>query len=280
MKKLTFFLALILTINLTSAVIINSVAVDTFSPGQEGQIRIEVENNQNDIIRDVSLTLNFQNLPFIPIGTSGQSIDEIDEDDEEEFLFKIKAATEITPKDYEIPYTLEYEINNDDKTRTGTIGVKVKANPELTFTVDTDNAVQGEKGKITFKVINKGDYDARFVSIKVLPEGFTLLSDDEVYLGTVDSDDFETETFDVIFNSLNTNFLVVLEYKNFDNEKIIQSVELPLKVYSWEKAVKLGIVQPDKTVTYILLALALLVIIVIWRIIKKRRRLKRSMNQR
>ncbi|MBU0467074.1 MAG: hypothetical protein KJ718_04195 [Nanoarchaeota archaeon] len=277
MKKTTPILLLLLfSLSLTSAVILNSVDVSPLAPGQEGTIRIEVENILSDDAEEVSLILNFQNLPFIPIGTSEQSIDKIEEDDEEDFVFRIKASTNIEPGDYEIPYTISYAINSDERTRSGTIGVKVVANPDLVFAVSTDNPVQNRQGGITLKIINKGFFDARFVSVRILPEDFTLLSDNEEYIGEVESDDFETASFDVIFKKLNSNLKTIVEYRDFNNEKVIETINLPFRVYSEEKAIELGLIQKSNTTTYIITAIVIIILIIIWRSWRKRRRAKKS----
>ena len=145
-KILTLTIALILTLNLSSAIIINSIDVPDLTPGQEAQIRIEVENILTDDAQDVSIALSFTNLPFIPVGTSEQSVDEIQEDDEETFVFTIKSSSSVTPGDYEIPYTLKYEVNEEAKERKGTIGVRVFSQPILTYSSDTENPVEGQKG--------------------------------------------------------------------------------------------------------------------------------------
>ncbi len=283
MRKITKSMVLILsilmlTLNLSSALIINSVTTDTLTPGQEGIIRIEIENPFDDKVEDVSLNLQFTNLPFIPIGSSEQSIEEIEDNEEEVFVYRIKSSSNIAPGDYEIPYTLKYVIDSVEKSRIGAIGVKVQANPDLSFSISTENPVQNKQGSITLKIVNKGFSDARFVSIKALPEGFTLLSEDEIYIGTVDSDDFETATFDVIFQNQNSDFVAVVEYKDFENKKIIENVNLPIKVYSEEKAIELGITPKNNTLIYVAIAIAIVFVIILWRVLKKRRRLKRSLR--
>jgi hypothetical protein len=279
MSKL-FVLAIfaILTINLASAVVINSVDVQPLSPGQEGQIRIELKNILKDDAQDVTLTLNFQNLPFIPIGTSEQSVDEIKEDDEENFVFVIKASTEIKPGDYGIPYTLAYKINSDEKTKTGAIGVKVTANPDLVFSLDTTNPVINQKGKINLEIVNKGFFSARFVSVRVIPDGFSLLSSDQDYIGDIQSDDFETATFDVLFQNTNARFIAIVQYKDFENKDVIKNVDLPLQVYSQKDAISLGIIQKSQTTTYVLIAVAIVLVIILWRAWSRRKRMKKSMH--
>ena len=278
MKKtiITIF-AILLALNLSSAIVINSVDTPTLTPSEQGQIRIEIENIFTDDAENVLLSLDFKGLPFIPIGSSQQSIDKIEEDDEETFVFAIKASSDIKPGDYEIPYVLEYELNSNEKSRAGTIGVKVRANPELIFSVDTKNPVENKQGQVILKIVNKGFADARFVTVKVLSDGLTLLSDDEEYIGTVDSDDFETLTFDVIFKKTNPNFEAIINYKDFDNVLVTKTINLPIEVYTQEKALELGIIKPSYTFYYVGGGVAIIVLYLIYRSIKKRRRLKRSM---
>lgn len=274
---IVIFLVLVLSIQLSLAVIINSVDSPTLTPGKEGTIRIEIKNILDDNAKDVSLTLQFNNIPFIPIGTSEQSEAEIREDDDEDFFFGIKASPDIPPGDYEIPYVLQYEINGNVKSKTGTIGIKVVANPDLTFSITTETPVLSEQGKISLKIVNKGFYDARFVSVKIEPEGFTLLSEKEMYVGSVDSDDFETATFDVIFNKKNPKFIATLEYKDFDNSVVTKEIELPLKVYTEDEALQLGIIKRSNTSFYIALVVAVILIIILWRTLRKRQRMRKSM---
>ena len=111
-----------------------------------------------------------------------------------------------------------------------------------------------------------------------MPQGFTLLSDDQEYIGSVNSDDFETSTYDVIFNSKNADLVAIVEYKDFDNKLIIKNVNLPLKVYSTEEAKNLGITKPNYTIYYVFAVVLIIVVWLIVRAVRKRRRLKRSMQ--
>ena len=272
-------LAILLITNIASAITINSVETTTLAPGEEATIRIEIENNLNDQAEDVTFSLHFTDLPFIPIGNSEYSINELDEDEDDDFTFRIKASQDIVPGDYEIPYTLQYSINGVEKpAREGSIGVTVAADPELSYTISTETPVQGRQGQITLRIVNKGLADAKFVNVRVVPQGFTLLSEREVYIGTIDSDDFETATFDVIFDEAAPTLLATVEYRNFNNEKITKNVNLPFEVYTKEDAIKAGIIQQSYAFYYIIAIVAVIILIIIWRSIRKRRRMKRSMQ--
>jgi uncharacterized repeat protein (TIGR01451 family) len=247
--------------------------------GKDGYVRIEIKNTLNDDAEDVSLSLQLANTPFITIGSSEESVDEILSDDEESFAFRIRASSSAKPGDYVLPYTLSYVGDNGSRqTKQGTLGVTIAGESDLTFTVSTDTPVVGEKGKVTLKVINNGLADAKFVSVKLLPQGYTLLSDSDIYIGTVSSDDFETVTADVIFSNDRPKLSALISYKNFDNEDVSTTVTLPITVYTREKAIELGIVKKSYGTYYVGIVVVILVLWFIWRTIRKRRRMKASLN--
>lgn len=283
MNKITLgvasILALILVTSLSSAVTITSVNADTLAPGSEGTIRVSVENKLSDTAKDVSLSLEFTNLQFIPTSSSSDSFDELKENDDGQFTFQVRAANTITPGDYQIPYTLTYEVNNQAVTKKGSIGITVRAQPQISFSTDVETPVIGSQGKINLKIVNKGFADARFVSVRITPSGFTLLSEDEIYIGTVSSDDFETANFDVIFKSSNPKLSGIVEYTDFDNDKKILALDESIQVYTKDKAIELGIIKKNNTPLYIGIVIAILVIWLVIRSIRKRRRIKKSKNE-
>jgi len=281
--KITISLALILllSLNLASAVTVRSVSSTPFSPGKEGTVSIELKNTLSDDALDVSLSLDLSNVPFTPVGSSEESVDEIQEDDNENFAFALKASNNIVPGDYKIPYTLSYTIGDEQKKVNGTIGITVTASADLVFTLTLDNPVINQQGKINLKIVNKGFGDAKFVSVIVISDGYTLLSEDQVYIGSIDSDDFETASFDAIFNSKNALFTALIDYTDFNNNKMSKTISLPMNVYTSDEAVKLGIIKKNNTGLYIGLIVLLIVAWFVYRSIRKRmRRAKRIDSER
>jgi len=275
---LTALIASVFLISLASAVTVINAEADTITPGQSGNVNIEIKNILNDDIQEVSVSLVISGTTFTTVGGSEDSVDEIQEDDKESFDFTIKASSTAKPGNYEIPYSISYTLGNATKTKTGSLGVTVKANPELSFTAQTENPVIGQKGKIKLQIVNKGLGDATFVSVNLVSAGYTLLSDSQVYIGSVASDDYETATFDVIFDKADPVLSAIVEYRDFDNKKLSQTINIPLNVYTKDKALQLGITTQSKTGLYVLVLLIILIVIFIVRAIRKRRRLKRSMQ--
>jgi len=275
---LTLLIVISIFANIASAITVSTLSVDELSPGGEGVIRLEIENNFNEKIENVVLTLEFKDVPFNSVGSSSDSTNEIDEDDEKTFSFRIKSNNDIDAGNYQIPYTFSYQLDNETFTRSGSIGVTVRAQPELAFSASVETPVIGKQTTITLKVVNKGLADAQFVNVKVFSSGFTLLSEDEVYIGTIDSDDFETASFDVIFTSKNPTLSALIEYRDFDNERLSESVNLPIDIYSREQAIQLGLISRNNTYLYIGIVIAIVIAWFIWRAVRKRQRMKRSMK--
>lgn len=269
------FLVLTLTLNLLTAMIVEEVTYNKFSPGQETDLTIEIKNTLEEDVTEVSLNLDFSLINFIAVGSSEDSIDEINEDDEEKFSFNIKAGNDLTPGDYSIPYTLTYNLDNETKQKIGTIGISVYGEAELSFTLETKTPVVGNKGKISLKIINKGFGDAKFISVKTIPSGYTLLSEKEIYIGTINSDDFDTASFDVIFDSKDAKLNAVIIYKDFDNQEISQTIDMPLTIYSKEQGIELGIIQKNNTLLYLGVIIFLALVWFISRKIKKRKRMNK-----
>ena len=249
-------------------------------PGDQTNVQITLKNNLNDDVQDVSFNLVFTGTQFISIGSSEGSTDEIRSDKSKTFFFNIKSAQDIKPGNYNIPYTIVYT-DIDDKViqRQGSIGIVVSGKTELDFSVETEKPVIGESGKLTLKIINSGFGDLKFVNVKLQPQGFILLGSDSDYIGTINSDDFETATFDIVVKSQNPVVTAALEYENIDNKKFTQELEIPLKAYSVERAIELGIKQKNNAPVYIGIVIAIIIIFIIVRAIKKRIRKRKSMQQ-
>jgi uncharacterized membrane protein len=261
-------------IGISSALTIESITVDSVSPGEEGIIRISVENDANEDVEDLSVRLSFLNPNIIPIGSSQEFLSRLDEDEEENFIFRFRVSNSLPAGTYSIGYNLEYNEGNDEIEQDGSIGILVSAEPEIEIVASNQNAIVGQQGTLDIRVINKGLADARFVSIKVDGDDMVFLSENSEYIGTIDSDDFETSSFDVIYNNRFSSATVIVSYKNFNNEdqEIIETVSL--RAYSTQEAIEKGILNKSNATTYVGVIILLLVIWIVYRRIRRRNRKK------
>lgn len=246
--------------------------------GEEGRINIEVKNNLDNEIENVIVKLNLENLPFIAVGSSERDIDEIDDDDSEDVFFRIKTSTDAIPGNYNIPYQILYKENSVLKTKTGSFGIRISAKTNLDFSVETQNNIINQQGRMSLRIINKGFGDIKFVSVEIYPNGYELFSDEKIYIGTIGSDEDDVASFDVLFKNANPGFSARITYRDFENNEQTEVMNIPFKVYTREAAIELGLIQENNTGIYIAAAIALIFAWIIWRRIKKKR--KNNKNRR
>ena len=289
-KTLNFSLilfVLVLSVSFASStLLIESVNQDNLYPGQEAGLDIKIKNDFNYDVEDVRLTLIFNSVSsntidltkptqFSSVGSAQDYQDSIEEDDSEIFNFEIRAANNLEPGNYNLGYRLEY--TNDNNTvisELGSVGVVVNSKTNLDFIVITSKPVVGMKDKLSLKIVNKGFGEVKFLSVQLQPSGFTLLSEDKVYVGSVSSDDYETADFDVKYTGKNANLIATVTYKDFENNDKTQSIDLPIKVYSQEEAFKNGLITKSNAP---IIAGVVILVIVIWIIVRAiRRRNKRK----
>lgn len=281
MKLLCAFLAMLIVVGMgavrvhAEGLIVTDVVVPDLAPGEDAQIRVTVKNTFSDDVQDVSFNLNLQGLPLAIVGSSESSTTEIIENHKEDFVFRIRASSTAKPGDYQIPYTLAF--GNTTKPKTGTIGIRIKGDVQIMATVDAENPVLHQKGKVTLKLINKGLADARYVSVTLAPSGFTLLSDQNNYIGDISANDFESASFDVVYTSVDPVVSARLEYRDFNNVVQTKTIALPIIVYTQEEAIQRGILAKSNAPLYTGVIVALVVLWLIWRFFARRRRMKRSM---
>ncbi len=269
-------LAVLFAAQLASAAI-TSITTEPLYPGETAKITIKYENDLGKDIEDITFSMNFAGLPISSSGSSQDSIKELLDEEKDNFVFSLRASNIAKPGDYNIPYVLNYR-NGSLKTiiQEGTLGIKISGRTEIDLSSAVENPIINQKGKITLKIINKGDGEARFASLTILPEGYILLSEDKIYIGTINADDFESATFDVLFNSARAKLVGILEYKDLENNKLIKNIEIPLKIYTQEEAIKEGIITKNNTGLYVSVIIVLIIVWLIVRAIRKRRRIRKS----
>lgn len=271
------FFVLVLTLSLASAMVVKSVDANNFQPGNEQDIKVEIKNTLSSDVKDVSLTLDTTGLPFSIIN-SEDSINGINSDDTEIFNFAIKSSNDAKAGNYQIPYILSYNLNGT-QIKKGTFTLTIEANSELVYSASTDTPVVGNHGKIILNIVNQGLGDAKFASVLIIPEGYTLLSGSNVYIGTISSDDSQSESFNVIFEKQDPVLTAQITYKNFNNQLVTKIINLPLTVYSKEEALKLGLIKQDNSFFYVISVALLFGAWVIVKKIRKKKRLNKSQGR-
>lgn len=278
---------LISLLSLASALTITSVDTTPkiIAPGESSIIKIGVENEGDDDVEDVSVSLGLTNVPFAPYGSSSEiSFDEIKDGRIKYAEFEIIALSNAESEIYKIPLEISYKIKGETQanTKKSLIGISVSSKPIIDVGIEDGLLLKAQENEFSVKVTNKGLSNVKFLEIE-LRGGiyYTILSQKNVYVGDVDSDDFDTADFNIFFKEnapSSVNLPVVVRYKDGLNNEYEENFNLQATTYTKKQAMDLGLITKSNTQTYIIAVIAVVVIYFIYRSIKKRRKKRMAEN--
>jgi hypothetical protein len=117
--------------------------------------------------------------------------------------------------------------------------------------------------------VNKGVTDIKLMNMKLMPSNkYRILSNDEVYIGNIDSDDYETADFKLFIEKSKEKQIkvpVVLEYKDANNNDFKEAIELTLDLYSASEAKKFGLKKGNGFVGNLVIAVIVVAGLFIYR---------------
>jgi hypothetical protein len=277
MKKL-MLIAIFSLLFMANAFALNIDKVETFpstvEPGNIATIKLKIENSLEDTVTNiiVKLDLSSSEIPISPAGSSTQIIDEIDENDKENVEFDVIVLPNAKPGIYKIPVLITY----NNITKEDVISFIVDTEAKLTLSVGNPDYIIGDRSTIDIKIINNGLADVQFLNIKLGNSAFyDVISAREIYVGDLDSDDYDTAEFDIKINYPlpgNLPIKVYVEYTDKLNNQhsIISTVEI--EVYTEKEAKNLGLMETSNTPFIIAGIVALIIVLIAYRKIKKRRK--------
>jgi hypothetical protein len=269
------FLAFALTF--VSAVTITDVSSSPAqaAPGEVVEVSINIENIHTFDIENINVRLDLSESPFAPYQSSSeQFLDELNDGDDEDFDFDIIVLPDTEPGIYKFPVEITY-------TKMGLISLTVNSQPELRVSLEDSVAlIKGKENTISLRIVNSGLANAKFLYVRVNDiSGIDVLSENEQYVGDVDSDDFDSIEYNVFIDAGTQNtvsFPVTLKYRDSTNKQFTEVKNVNLRVYSLEEAQRLGIVAKPSYTLFIGIG-AVVLIYILYRIrksYKKRKKMK------
>lgn len=273
MKKLPLLLLALFLISLVNA----QIAIKSFDtnldkvlPGNQIQLRLNLENVGDDDIKNILVKLDLSQVPFAPLKSSSeQVIDEINEDDETTIYFNLIALPNAESQIYKIPVKISY----DDIEKDSLISIEVSAQARLDLLLEEAEVVKvNDQGKVTVKFVNNGLTQIRFLKVTLQESpAYATLSSNELYIGEVDVDDFETEEFTIIPRIKNPQLAFNLEYRDANNNNFMETKFIQLNVYTLEEAKQLGLVKSNFTGLWIIIIIVVILVIFIYRRIRRKK---------
>lgn len=289
-KILTSILGILLIVsvlNLISAVSVVNVISNPSEiiPGQIADVSVEIENVFEYDVSNLRVSLDLTNTPFAPYQSSSEIfLDELKDGDEEDFDFQLIVLPDTSSGIYKIPIQINYKNNaSENITKNEVISLIVNSQPELRVSLeDSVTIIKGQENKISIRIINSGLADVKFVYLSLGGNGgVQVLSENEQYIGEINSDDFDNVNYRIYVSSGASNNIdipITLKYRDATNKQFTETKIISMRTYSLKEAQDLGLVKKPSYTIYIVIGL-LLVVYIIYKIrknIKKKRKLKEN----
>ncbi|MBI4140239.1 hypothetical protein HY485_00210 [Candidatus Woesearchaeota archaeon] len=204
-------------------------------PGQTANIELKLRNAGRIAIKNIDVGIDLEDGKFSTIGSGTKKrLNYISAGETETVSFQLASDTSTQVKVYTIPVTLSYQDERNKKySDTAKISLVVNALPELSLTVDSTKFESRKKpGTVTIKTVNKGIVNLKYVTIKLLTGAdYEILNpSDEVYIGNLDSDDFETANFLIKPLADNPKLNIQLDFKDPYNVDFKQKYSLQVRI--------------------------------------------------
>jgi len=232
-------------------------------PGQDAKLYIKLKNEADNVLRNIviKLDLSADDLPIIPVDSSTEkSVYQVEAGEEKWVVFNLVAEPDAESKLYKVPIDLTYyDVVGNMYTKESTIGLKVGDEPELMLYIsETEVYTKGQKGLVTITLANHGLANVKLMKMILMPsENYEILSTNEIYLGDVDSDDIESQDFDIYVKGGkdSIDLPIKLEYRDANNKKIEESYDVALKLYSSGQAKRFGLKKSNTVVWLVILVI-------------------------
>jgi len=290
MKKiLTLFLTALILLSCLSVISATTPEIkvtllnqdpDPVQQGDTVELRFKVENLGGETTDDIEIEI----LPKYPFslytGESSINIGKLRAGqtgaDSAIVIFKLKVDSKAVQGDNEIELQVKSSgsllysyINNEFLVK-----VSDYTEPDLRVYIRENTVLlPNSKGTITIEVANVDITDVNFLQFTLMPgEDYQLLSSSGyVYMGDIDSDDTESEDFEIFVRDAKDGKIIIpvkLEYQDSTENKFVNEYSLEFNVYSSSELSKYGLVQKGY---WGYLLLVVIIGIIAWYLWKKRK---------
>ena len=267
------------------------ISVDKFitepsvvEPGSKTKLTILLRNYATSFLKDVKISFDLgksgdEATPFSPLGSTNEKVlSYMEPQSTKSIEFELLVDPDAASKSYKIPLSIKYsDALNKNYNRSSIVTLIVGGEPDVSVYIDSSTIYNAKSaGEITVKIVNKGLPDMKFVNVKLANSSkYRVISPSEVYIGNIDSDDYETADFKLYIERTSDKKIVLplaVEYKDANNKNYKSIVNLELPLYSSSEAKKLGLAEGNGKSGWIILIVLAVAGFFGYRYWKKRRK--------
>ncbi|RLG13855.1 hypothetical protein DRN69_04960, partial [Candidatus Pacearchaeota archaeon] len=232
-------------------------------PGQKAQLLISLENLADSSMKDINVKLDFENSDLAPYGEIGEKkLRRLNSGEIGDLIFNIVALADASGGIYKIPLSISYsDALGNEYGIEGKVAIEINSNPDIKVYVDSSTLTKSHRsGEIILKLVNSGLTDLKFMNIKLLKDNtIKILSSSEVYVGDVDSDDYETIEYRIHAKSNKINLPLSLDYRDVNNKKHHENINVSYSLLSSSE------LNGKSRISGFLIFLLIITVIVIWK---------------
>ena len=248
------------------------ISVDKFiaeppvvEPGSKTKLTILLKNYATSFLKDVKIAFDLgksgdEATPVSPLGSTNEKVlSYMEPQSSKSIEFEFLVDPDAASKSYKIPLSIRYsDALNKNYNRSSIVTLIVGGEPDVSIYIDSSTVYKAKlAGEITLKIVNKGLPDMKFVNVKLSNSSkYRIISPSEVYIGNIDSDDYETADFRLYVERTSDKKVMLpltVEYKDANNKNYRNLVNLELPLYSSSEAKRLGLAKGNGKLTWIVL---------------------------
>jgi len=189
-------------------------------PGKSLNLTFDLKNEGIGDAKDVTISIDHTSDFIVPQSSGEIFIDNIEASESKALIFPLTVSPSASIGTSTIPVNLSYY----DETRTNLykeaneIGTTITGTYNFILTVDSQDVIaQGTTGSITIKISNAGSQQAKYLTVKVLPSNNFDLSPTTIYIGNLNSDDYDSEKLMLAANSQQGSYPINLQLNYQDD---------------------------------------------------------------
>jgi len=248
------------------------------APGESASIAIIVKNTAESEIKDLTITLNTNGIPFALKNTAEQHLESLGELDEKEFDFDVSVLADAEIKTYKIPLSIEYYDSYGNKyDKNESISFEVYEAPNMELSVEKNELVMGMPSKLTVKILNKGLGDIMFSEITAAKTNSYDIENSYEYIGKIESDDYDSVEFTITPKKQDFVISFTISYRDSNNKEYSEVKSVNVHAYSKSEAQRLGIIKGFPWIGFTVV-LAIVALLFVWRAKKRKRKSMQSMQ--
>lgn len=230
-----------------SLIVSNLDFPERVEPGSTGEMTLTLENLANSQFRNIDVKLDVTDIPVAPRETSRKRISSVGASENQSVTFNLDVDGDAENQLYKLPIQIDYQNQaGQEFSVTETTGVNVGGFPNIEVGIDeSDIRSSPTRGTVTFRVLNRGEGQARFVGIDLEESSqYEIISEDSIYLGSMIADDYQTAEFDIYVKEgvENLEMPVNVEYRDGDGDQT-ESFNVTRELYTSSELSRYGMTQ-------------------------------------